>query len=259
MDGPSRRRDRVVLGVAGLGSGHAARWAAEEADRRGTFLIITSVESTADGGPNDLKRVQTAAGLERSASVVARHAPSVPLVVQPATGDGTHLVGLTDSAAILVIGDSAESRAINGLGPAAGVRCPVIVVGNIAPHADPVVLVPIGSAGPTSLEAVLSAAADEASMRGWPLVVLDANGDGDGGAFGRRLREQLAEVAGRHPRLSLGIGHRTSAPTPRQPVLSPGLVTVAGRPGVLPPLHALGGAWPPAPPCPVMYVGPLAG
>ncbi|MFD9893744.1 universal stress protein [Amycolatopsis sp. NPDC059027] len=212
----------VVVGVDGSdAAGHALRWAAEEARRRGTRLVLRHAMTLPDpGGTLTLppewyagKRASSSSLLEAAASIAGEAVPGVPVFAQSMDTDPlTALLAGTAGAALIVVGPPEHGRLLGWFYGApvadllAKARCPVAVVRGHARPDGPVVLGVDGSpAGETAIDAAFTAAA----LAGAELLAVHACHDretmlsGGGRAAQQKgwrlLGERLRSRAERHP------------------------------------------------------------
>lgn len=185
----STKHAPVVAGVDGSDSGaQAARWAAEEAELRGTWVVLASVDTlmastNALGGPLPQSLLDDArADCERqvrgAAEEVRAVAPHVEIDAQIRTGNAAaELIELSWSAQLVVVGTRGHgeftglvvgsvARALVGHS-----RCSVLVVGDreASGNAGSVV---VGVDGSASGDRALKEAFAEASARGTALAAV---------------------------------------------------------------------------------------
>lgn len=178
----------VVVGIDGSQSAlEAARWAAEEAARRGASVRLVSAFGWVDEplmghpgmGPRrrEIMLDQVRRGLAAAEAAVVAQAPGVGVGSEVVVGFPIAvLVGESRRAELVVVGDRGLSR-VGGLllgsvaqGLASHGGCPVAVVRGASGSASAPVVV--GIDGSPVSEAALAFAYEEAALRGAPLVAV---------------------------------------------------------------------------------------
>lgn len=199
----------VVVGVDGSTAALAAvRWAAVEAGRRGTGLVVFHAELCDDPDllphgkpPGDAELLmEPARRLLRQAAETARQAaPAVPVRMCVRLGTAAELLAaLSDEAGLLALGAHGLGGARGGaigsvaLRAAASARCPVVVIRGSAAEDGPVV---VGLDDSDGGERALAFAFDAAVSRGTGIEAVHAWHDGREGG----LREQVAAWSRKHP------------------------------------------------------------
>ncbi|MFD2467566.1 universal stress protein [Amycolatopsis silviterrae] len=202
----------VVVGVDGSAAALAAvRWAAVEAARRGTGLVVFHAELCDDPDllphgkpPGDAELLlEPAHRLLRQAAETARlTAPAVPVRMCVRLGTAADLLAaLSDEAGLLALGahglGGARGAAIGSvaLRAAASARCPVVVIRGSAAADGPVV---VGLDDSDGGERALAFAFEAAVSRGAGLEAVHAWHDGRPGRESG-LREQVAAWSRKHP------------------------------------------------------------
>ncbi|MDX8148890.1 universal stress protein [Lentzea sp. BCCO 10_0061] len=182
----------VVVGVDGSPSAiHAARWAAAEAARRGTSLVIVHSSprvpvhspqvavSTAEF--SEAVRDQARHWLATAEASAAVLAPQVEISTELLTGGAAQqLIGRSASAELVVLG----SRGLGGftgllvgaiaVAVSTHALCPVVVVREAQPQADRAEDAPIvvGVDGSAASDAALQFAFETAALRGAPVLAV---------------------------------------------------------------------------------------
>lgn len=182
----------IVVGVDGSPSAiHAARWAAAEAARRGTSLVIA--HSSPRVPVHSPQFAVSAAEFSEAVRDQARHwlatakasatavAPQVEISTELVTGGAAEqLVGRSASAELVVLG----SRGLGGftgllvgsiaVAVSTHALCPVVVVREAQPQADRAEDAPIvvGVDGSAASDAALRFAFETAALRGAPVLAV---------------------------------------------------------------------------------------
>ena len=162
---------RIVVGVDGSASADAAvSWAAAEADRRGLGIELLHAR-TKPGHEQDDEILDAA---RRRVNDVA---PSVPVLLRDDAGDAaSSLLVASATAEFVVVGTHGKNVLARMLVGSVSHRlvarsaCPVVVVhgGDV----DPALPVAVGVDGSPGSDAAVTLAAEEAVLRGVPLVVV---------------------------------------------------------------------------------------
>ncbi|SFR03159.1 Nucleotide-binding universal stress protein, UspA family [Lentzea waywayandensis] len=173
----------VVVGLDGSKSAtHAVRWAAEEAARRKTGLVITHscvlvpartldviapAESYSDGVLEEGRQ-----WLAEAADAAGKAAPGIDVKIELAAGDAAEqLVGRSASAGLLVLGSHGRGGFAGLLAGSTAVavtthaHCPVVVVRNTGADPSPDAPVVVGLDGSPASDAALDFALDAAALR----------------------------------------------------------------------------------------------
>jgi nucleotide-binding universal stress UspA family protein len=189
-------RERVVVGYNGKPhSRHALLWAAEEAVRRRTPLLVIYAANypgmTIDPGPGllepepgalDAAREVTVRGV--SEALVAQHELRV-MGATEVTSPSQALVDASSDAGLLVIGSRGYGRVVGALlgsvafAVAARAECPVLVVKGRPRNrpAEPRRRIVVGTDGSDHAGAALDFAADRAAVTGADLEVVTCTGE----------------------------------------------------------------------------------
>ena len=270
-------RPLVVAVRAGQSNANPVVWAAREAARRHTRLIVTALLPAVQHAP--AVRGDVVAPLERWLELARQVEPGLEVAVDRTGAPGfRHVVDLSGSAALLVLGTTAcEAEQPPPTAPlperlAVHALCPVVVISPVAVQpANEHGRVVVGwSQGRSARHAFAAAAAEAASRAAWLVVVsvpapVDPEVERMFGPFDREsdLLHAIAAVERAHPRLVVDLLHRAGDVTSE-------LVEVAkGADLLVVGCHHSDQAWSNRPgpvagrllrtsPCPLMLVGAAA-
>ncbi|WP_236790881.1 universal stress protein [Amycolatopsis sp. GM8] len=235
----------IVVGVDGSpSSDQAVRWAAAEAARRGSTLLLVHAWFTPSPAPytpvslprsyRDAIREQGTAWLSQAAALARAVAPELPVRTELLAGLPAELLVRVSREAQLVVLGSRGPGGFTGLlvgsvavALAARAHCPVVVVrGTENSGSGPVV---VGVDGSELSDAAVTFAFDAASTREVPLVAVHAGTDTPVADERRLLSERLAGWRAKYPEVT--VEERVVSDRPSRALLATGaqLIVVGSR------------------------------